>query len=192
MNMRNLIILLLTILLSGKASYAAILDTATIEFNWVTNTEQWSGGKEGFVSNFLTLPENSSLENFSVEITNISGTSPNPNWSRIDLCLQSTFPSGCSTIEFFNGSGTIVQEGDIQVIDQSLSSYDMLFRYVSGTNLEIPTMGVSAGWNNSVPSVDLNITYTLTANGAISSIPVPASIWLFFSGLALLGVSKRR
>jgi hypothetical protein len=96
-----------------------------------------------------------------------------------------------STLDFSGWVMTLVGGGTDFAFGATQGIADYTF---NGTNFTINYHWDAVSDNGGVGLGDANVTvYDLTLAGTVSSVPVPAAIWLFGSGLlGLIGIARRR
>ena len=101
--------------------------------------------------------------------------------------------AGNVTLDF---SGWYVTWNEIPIIDMGSGASNGIATMTCASACETGdtyTLSYAATVPPGDPSGFGNVSYTLSLNGSISEIPVPAAVWLFGSGLlGLVGVARRK
>ena len=113
--------------------------------------------------------------------------------------LDQTYTAGGQTYTFTNGSagGNVWGSGPGSALGGSTNLYgqgadNSLIGLGAATTLYGMT-GAGTGNTTGLQSYVLSRDLTLSANGTLSTVPLPAAVWLFGSGLlGLVGVGRRR
>ncbi len=98
----------------------------------------------------------------------------------------------CSPIDQVNSVSNIAF-GNFLGLSGPYTVGTLVFTAVNAGNISLliaETIGSSGPFVSAVTFSPMRVNYTGTT--VVSAVPLPASIWLFFSGLALLGYNRKR
>ena len=149
------------------------------------------------------ISANAALFNYNERFDSINGVHFNLNFTADD--------TGTTVITNFNGTAgtdvlTLIAPGGFPVVGPNDNLFDpstlataggWSYRGVSahgtdsGYNFNLYFYANSLFLNTNMPSVQGVTNYSYSAS-PVSSVPVPAAVWLFASGLGLLTVGRRK
>lgn len=167
--------------------------TAGLSYNQVL-TEIGSGGQfEGFrfatgaeiAAFFNSAGGPSSLSSYPIFISNVSGS-----WVEL---LTDMWGGGGNSFGVNTSTGEILQRFSYFIFGESENQYNHWQGYLADNALTYASWDLASIYQNGVPDVVPYSTNQSALVREVSTVPVPAAVWLFGSGLiSLVGLSRRK
>ena len=170
-----------------------LLDTTTISFS-ASGTPNSIAGSWG--SDALVVPTGATIDYFTVEITELVSDFGTPS----SIAIEGGITPSVARIAFCSNpiscvAGVNVGDGATINISspQSGSPWEFMNRLVQGNSPQINSGNTGVVYNSGGVSASIAGEVLVNVYGEAAVIPIPASVWLFGSGLlGLIGMARRK
>ena len=182
-------VLLLIFMSVGLPTQAAVIDTSTITVN--TSGSLNTIGGFGSIDDFLVIPNNATFEYFTVELSDFT-TAPLTLGLPQSLSLEFRHfnPFSTGNISWNLNTGIFIGKTLSVSSSENSAAFDKMQGFIAGSGIEVPQIFSSMSWGFGGVDGSATANFLVTAHGDITTVPLPASIWLM--GVGLLGIFSVR
>lgn len=185
-------ILLFVLMGCGLPAQASVIDTSIITVNASGSLNTISGF--GSIDDFLVIPNNATFDYFTVELSDFT-TTPATLGLPQSLSLEFRYfnPFSTGNISWNLNTGIFIGKTLTVSSSENSAAFDKMQGFIAGSGIEVPQIYSTMAWGFGGVDGSATASFLVTAHGDISPVPLPASVWLFGSGLlGIFSLQKRK
>lgn len=168
---------------------ASVIDTSIITVN-ASGSLNTIGGF-GSIDDFLVIPNNATFNYFTVELSKFTTTPATLGLPRrLSLDFRYFNPFSPAEIAWYSNTDIFIGKTWTVSSSENSAAFYKMQGFIVGSGIELPQIYSIMSWGFGGVDGNATASFIVTAHGDVSPIPLPASIWIFGSGL--LGIFSLR